>query len=114
MMKGLKRLAGGGLLLMELRGLRKEVARLATAQEQLLALAQAVYAQHYPVRTQPNPAGPVVEITHVNAEDQRLFMDIELRLTQATGQPPTEDEILEEYDRIRTTNSAVVMNGSPD
>jgi hypothetical protein len=101
MMKGLKRLAGGGMLLMELRGVRKELARLADTQEALLGILHQWYAQQYPISLQPDPTQPAVEIAHVNDEDQRLFMDVELRLTAAKGQPPTEDEILAEFDRLR-------------
>lgn len=102
MIKGLKRLAGGGLLLLELRGLRAEVARLATAQERLTEVMAAFFDRQYPTQVQPDPSIPSVEISYVNVEHQRILMEVELRLTQARGQPPTEDEILAEFDRMTT------------
>lgn len=101
MMKGLKRLAGGGLLLLEVRGLRKEVARLADAQERLADVMTSFYARQYPTQVQPDPNAPPVEVSYVNETHQRLLMDVELRLTQAKGQPPTEDEIMAEFDRLQ-------------
>lgn len=100
MLQGLKRLAGGGMLLLELRGTRKELARLAEAQEQtnhLLARLVQVWA---PLQQAVSLGeAPSVEVTYVNEVQQRTLMEIELGLTGATGQPPTEEEVLAEYDR---------------
>lgn len=46
-----------------------------------------------------DPAAPVVDITYVDNQVAGEFMDIELRLTQARGMVPTEDEILQEFER---------------
>lgn len=100
MIKGLKRLAGGGLLLLEVRGLRREVARLADAQERQAVVLEQFFARQYPTPVQPDPNAPPVEVSYVNAEHQRLLMEVELRLTQAKGQPPSEEEILAEFDRL--------------
>ena len=88
--KGLRTLRrlGGGLwllrhLLRELQGIRRAMTRLADAQAPLPQGDQA--------------AG--VAITYVSDAQQAEFMEIELRLTQATGQPPTEEEVLLEWER---------------
>lgn len=44
-----------------------------------------------------DPDAPAVEITYADTLVAQEFMDIETRLTQATGQPPTEDEIMAEF-----------------
>lgn len=86
----LRRLLGGRMLLrgvyLELKGLRQEVARLAATLERV-----------YPPPPARDPSQPEVEITHVDSRVQEEFMDIELRLTTALGQPPSERQVLEEY-----------------
>lgn len=99
MMKGLKRLAGGGLLLLEVRGLRREAAQLRMGVERIAAALEAYNAHQWPQHTPATEETPSVEVTY--ADDQRTqdMMDVEMSLTQARGIPPTEDEILEEYER---------------
>ena len=75
----------------ELAGIRRALEVLADAQLQVAAQAQPPASAF-----EPDPAGdsPYVETTQ-----QAALMDIELRLTQARGVPPTEDEILLEFER---------------
>ena len=101
MMKGLKRLAGGGMLLLELRGMRREIARLAAAQERVAAGLEAWLAHQYPQKVQADPDKPAVEVSYVDREEQALLMDCELGLTKALGRLPTEDEVVEEFERRR-------------
>lgn len=56
-------------------------------------------AQEWGQMVQPNPDVPAVEVSYVNDEHAAAIMDIELRLTAASGAPPTEEEILAEYER---------------
>lgn len=54
----------------------------------------------FPVEASVQPStGPAVEITYVSEEGQAEWMEIELGLTRATGRPPTEEEVLVEYER---------------
>ena len=101
MLKGLKRLAGGGLLLLELRGMRLEIAKLAAAQERTAQVLEAWLAHQYPQKVQADPSLPPVEVTYVDRDEQALLMDCELGLTRALGRLPTEDEVLAEFDRRR-------------
>lgn len=82
----------GALLLPELKLLRM-------ACEGIQAALDYRNAQEYGEVRQVNPALPAIEVSYVNDEYQAAIMDIELRLTQASGQPPSEDEILAEYER---------------
>lgn len=112
MMGKLRALASGTLLLLEVRrlrrdlaGLQQEIARIATAME--LANAHA-----YPMQIQPDDGLPPVEVLHVDDAQQEEFMDIELRLTRAKGIPPSEEEILKEYElRRQVEGQERVMNG---
>lgn len=94
-----KRLARAGFLLREVRGLRTEVERLASGVERIAAALELQNAHQWPVPQQASPDAPLVEITHVDDQMAEEFMSIELGLTQAKGLPPSEDEILQEYDR---------------
>lgn len=89
---GLRRFIGAGMLLREIRSLRKAAERIATA----LELANA---HNYPQVLQASDVALPTEVTYVDEDHQRELMDIELRLTRASGAPPTEDEILSEYER---------------
>ncbi len=40
-----------------------------------------------------------VEVTYVRDDEQALWMQVQLDLTQATGQEPTEDQVYAEYMR---------------
>lgn len=99
MLKGLKRLAGGGLLLLELRGLRAEVQTLASAVSRIAAALEARNAHEWPQQIQGDPSLPAVEVTYVQDEQRAEFMEIELQLTRARGTPATEEEIFAEWER---------------
>lgn len=106
MMQGLKRWAAGGILLREIRGLRVEVAGLRQDLSQVLArlavALEAVALQGQADEPAPEAEGvttPGIEITYANDQVMQEFMAIELDLVQATGQPPTEGQILQEYER---------------
>lgn len=87
------------LLLPEIVLLRGELQQI----NQTLALIAGALtfrnAQEYGITIQPAPGVPAVEVAYVNDDYQAEIMDIELRLTGASGAPPTEDEILAEYER---------------
>ena len=91
-MKGLRRLATGGILLREIRGLRRAMERLATLEEQR-------FARDYPTLPVADPTAPPVEVTFATDAQQIEWMDIELGLTQALGQPPSEEAMLAEWYR---------------
>ena len=99
MMKGLKRLTSGGFLLLEIRKLRKDLGGLRAAGERIAAALEAFNAQQWPQPAAPSTDSPSVSVTFVDTLSQLEFMDIEMRLTQARGMPPTDEEILQEYDR---------------
>ena len=83
---GLRRFVGAGLLLREIRSLRRSAERIAGALE-----LQNAHA--YPQVV--SAAGDrETEVTFVDEAHQAALMDIEMRLTAAKGIPPTEDEIL--------------------
>lgn len=50
------------------------------------------------------PDQPDVEVSYADPQVIEEFDDITRRLTQARGAAPTEDEILEEYERRRQTS----------
>lgn len=87
-----RRMTRGGLLLREVRGVRRELARIATALE-------TYNAHQWSQQIQGDPAVPPVEVTYVDTQVQAEFLEIELGLTQAKGTPPTEDQILAEWFR---------------
>ena len=97
MLQGFKRLARGGFLLRELRGLRTDVAGLRAASERIATAMEVQNAHHWPARSAPVEGS--LAITYVETEQQAELMDIETRLTTARGIPPTEEEVLEEYQR---------------
>jgi len=86
----LRRLASVGLLLREIRSLRKSAERIAAALE-------LRNAHDYP-QVVATPDQRETEVTYVDAQHQATLMDIEMRLTAAKGIPPTEDEILAMYE----------------
>lgn len=85
-------------LLREVKGIRVELARLADALE-------LRNAYDFPQKIQRDPSRPAVEVEYVDTERAAELMEIELRLTNARGEPPTEDEILLEYDRRRAVEA---------
>lgn len=98
-LRGLKTLTRGGILLLEIRGLRREMTALRLGVERIAAALESANAKTWPQTTQPNPDLPPVTITHVSQQEQAEYMEIELALTKAAGHPPTEDEILAEFYR---------------
>lgn len=94
MMKGLKRLAGGGLFLRELRSIRLELGRIATA----LELSNA---HHWPQQASSTPAEDLepTTISYVNNAEQAELAEIELAMTRRMGIPPSEDEVMAEFNR---------------
>lgn len=100
MLTALRRVARAGILLRELRGMRQEIVGLHHA---IAALAQALTTHtrlaYPPLDQRPPTEGPVVEIGFVDDAVTAEYLDIERRLTVARGMPPTEEEVLEEYER---------------
>jgi len=92
------------LLLPELQLLRQDLQQINTTLAQIAGALDYRNAQEYGVQVQPDPAVPAVEIAYVRDDYQAEIMDIELRLTQASGAPPTEEEILQEYERRRAAD----------
>lgn len=99
MLEGLKRVARAGWLFREVRSLRREVAGLRVALEQVAQALQVRNAHEYPVLPPPDPGVPAVEVAFVNDVVAAEFMAIELALTEALGHVPTEEEVAVEYDR---------------
>lgn len=92
----------------ELQALRLELYAIRIEMQGInLALARAIdllAAPPAPPPPQPPPSqesSPVVEVGFVDPGFQQEYAAIEERLTYATGQPPTEDEILAVWDRER-------------
>lgn len=95
------RLSGFLFLRKDLRAIRHEVAGLRASLDRIANAFELANAHHWPT-VQPLPADDAaVEITYADSRAQQEFMDIELGLTQARGMPPTEDEIMAEFDRRR-------------
>lgn len=99
MLKGLKRLAGGGLLLLEVRGLRWEVAALSAGVLRIASALEARNAHEWPQRIQPPGEVPSIEVSYVDDDAVAEFMQIELDLTRATGQAPSEEMVMDEWHR---------------
>lgn len=96
-MRGLRKLQAGGILLRELRGIRQALERLADVEERRLEMEQGPGVSAY---DDPEGPDPVVEITEVDTQLASELADIELRLTTAMGRPPTEEEVLQAYDAL--------------
>lgn len=98
--KGLRRLAAAGRILMEVRGLRQEMAAIRTAVDRIAVALEARNAHQWP-QVQPHvPGEPLMEITYADNAYAQQLMEIELSLTRATGRPPTEDEVIAEHQRL--------------
>lgn len=87
-----------------LRGIRLELARIADAQERLAdgydwQLREQRKQQDLAIQQDRPAAEGDIEVTYVNDGEQELWMAIELDLTRATGRPPSEEEIMAEYQR---------------
>lgn len=97
MRKGLRKLQAGGILLRELRGIRLELQRANALKAEELRLAHPTYGSPEPVQDDPG-----VLVTEVDSMLAAEMAQIELTLTQSLGMPPTEDQILTEYERLHT------------
>ena len=95
MIKGLKRWAVGGILLREVRGLRQEVMGLTL---QVARIADVLERQA-PAVAVADPTAVGVEITFADDMLVQTWAQIELDLPRATGQFPTEAQVLQEYER---------------
>lgn len=103
MLTGLKRLVRGGRLLWEIRGIRQELAHMRGVLSEIALALRTYNAHQWPTHapTSPHPDLPPTEITFVDDGEQYEQAAIELDLTAARGLPPTEDEILAEFERRR-------------
>src|SRR5438046_2423962 len=99
MIKGLKRWAAGGILLREVRGLRVEVAGLRSSVERIAEALEAWNRAQQPPTYQADATTPGVDISYITDQVSQEFMEIEFALTRATGQPPTEEEVIGEFER---------------
>lgn len=98
MLETLKDATAGILALRELRRLRKDLGALTVAVARIAAALELQNAHAYPqVLAQANRE---TTVEYVDSTLQASMVDIELRLTRATGQPPTEEDILSEYERM--------------
>jgi hypothetical protein len=97
----LRQVIKGGLLLRELRGVHRQLARIADALE-------TYNAHQWPQQIQPDPDQPGVEVSYVDTLFQQELVDIEMRLTAAVGIPPSEDQILAEYVRRHPDSPAAL------
>ena len=100
-MLGLRSLMRLGWLLRELKGLRGEMAGLRLAAERVAAALELQNAHAYPQVIQASPDSPAVQVSYTDDQAQLDLMEIELRLTGARGSPPTEEEVLVEWERLR-------------
>lgn len=106
MLKQLQALLDGSGLLRQLNDLKAEVEGLRLEVHQLtMTLARGVDhltgVGNVPTPGEDTEAGPPVEISYVDPAFQQEYVDIEQRLTYVTGAPPTEEEILAEWERTR-------------
>lgn len=97
MLKQLRRWTGGYLL----RQLQRDLAALRVEVGRIAAALELRNAHDYPQVLQPNPDLPPVTVAFVDQVEQAEWMDIELRLTQALGHPPTEEAVFEEWQRLQ-------------
>lgn len=88
--QSLQRLTASGRLLREIKGLR-------LAAERIAAALEASNAHQWPQHIQSDPSQPPVEVSYADTAMQAEFMEIELGLTEATGLPPTEDQVMAEW-----------------
>lgn len=99
MIKGLKRLAAGGILLRELRSIRQELTQMRSALTRVAEALEAHNAHAFPQQVQMDAAQLPTEVAYISDEQAQELMEIELRLASATGRAPSEEEIVQEYER---------------
>ncbi len=100
--RGLRQFGLLRTLVWELRKFRAEQQATRKALERVADALELRNVHDFPVLVQPNPDAPGVEVLYTSDAEQHDLMEIEMRLTAATGQPPTEEQILEEFERLRT------------
>lgn len=100
MRKGLRKLQAAGILLREVRGIRLELQRANELKELELRAQGLLRAPAGDLEA--DPEGPPVLITEVDTQLANELSIIELTLTRSLGMPPTEDQVLEEYQRLHT------------
>lgn len=93
MLKGLQNLSASVRYLLRLH---RELTLLRRAAERCADALEFANRQSFPGPA-AHPDDPSVTVEYVNETYQAELMDVELRLTRATGQPPTEEEILRAY-----------------
>lgn len=103
-LQGLRKFGARGLLFFEVRGLRHEMKGLRLAAERIAGALEDHNAHLFPQQVQPNPDHPPVEVTYASDAMQIELAEIEGGLAQARGMLPTEDEILQEYERRHPTS----------
>lgn len=109
MLTRLKAVADGSLILLELRAVRQELAGLRAATDSIAS----TLARLVPPAPDPAQMESGLTIAYVDSAYQAEVMDIELRLTRARGVPPTEDEVLEEYERRHPPEETGQIVGVP-
>lgn len=107
--RGLRQFGLLRYLIWEIRKFRAEQQHARVAMERIARALEDRNAHDYPQIIQPNPDEPGVEVTYTNDQEQAELMEVEMRLTRATGQPPTEDEIIEEFNRLRSKGAENVI-----
>lgn len=98
--KDLTRQIGGWLMI---RGVLRELQTTNALLTRIATALEAANAHQWP-QTFPSadPTEAAVAVTHVNDADQQMWMDVELDLTAARGMPPTEEEVLAEFERRKS------------
>ena len=99
MFENLKALLESGTLLAEISRLRLATERIAAALEDLAADRGATGRSRHV--QQADPTQPPVEISYVDEAMQLELEEITTRLEAVRGMPPSEEEIMAEWDRRR-------------
>lgn len=86
------------LLPLEIQAIRADLTALTLAVVRIADALELQNAHTFPLTREATPDSPAFTLTHVDDAEQAELMDIELRLTAARGQLPTEDEILTEFE----------------
>jgi hypothetical protein len=98
-----KRVIRAGWLVRELRGINRNLGRIASALE-------LRNAHDYGLQVRVQQEGQTLretEIVFVNEAKTEELAEIELQLTRATGQPPSEDAVICEWERRREASMAL-------
>ena len=100
MLDRLKALVQAGVLLVEVKGIRRDIQALTAVLTRLAVDVERAYSLPNPDQPQ-DESRPAVDIAYVSDAEQAELMDIEMRLTTARGRIPTEEEILQEWELRR-------------